>query len=89
MSLPDLNLLITLDVLLTEGNVTRAALRLRLSPSAMSRSLARLLKQRVIHYWCALDAVLCLPPERLNCAKRSASSWWMRKPSCGLKGHLS
>lgn len=44
MSLPDLNLLITLDVLLTEGNVTRAALRLRLSPSAMSRSLARLLK---------------------------------------------
>jgi DNA-binding transcriptional LysR family regulator len=42
MSAPDLNLLITLDVLLTEGNVTRAALRLGLSPSAMSRSLARL-----------------------------------------------
>lgn len=42
MPLPDLNLLITLDVLLTEGNVTRAALRLGLSPSAMSRSLARL-----------------------------------------------
>jgi DNA-binding transcriptional LysR family regulator len=42
MSTPDLNLLITLDVLLTEGNVTRAALRLGLSPSAMSRSLARL-----------------------------------------------
>jgi DNA-binding transcriptional LysR family regulator len=42
MSMPDLNLLITLDVLLTEGNVTRAALRLGLSPSAMSRSLARL-----------------------------------------------
>lgn len=40
--MPDLNLLITLDVLLTEGNVTRAALRLGLSPSAMSRSLARL-----------------------------------------------
>ena len=42
MPLPDLNLLIALDVLLTEGNVTRAALRLGLSPSAMSRSLARL-----------------------------------------------
>lgn len=42
MSIPDLNLLITLDALLSEGNVTRAALRLGLSPSAMSRSLARL-----------------------------------------------
>ena len=42
MPIPDLNLLITLDVLLSEGNVTRAALRLGLSPSAMSRSLARL-----------------------------------------------
>lgn len=42
MSKPDLNLLITLDVLLAEGNVARAAQRLRLSPSAMSRALARL-----------------------------------------------
>jgi len=41
-SSPDLNLLITLDVLLTEGSVARAAKRLRLSPSAMSRALARL-----------------------------------------------
>ena len=40
--MPDLNLLITLDVLLTEGSVARAAQRLRLSPSAMSRALARL-----------------------------------------------
>lgn len=39
---PDLNLLLTLDVLLTEGNVARAAKRLHLSPSAMSRALARL-----------------------------------------------
>jgi DNA-binding transcriptional LysR family regulator len=39
---PDLNLLVTLDVLLTEGSVGRAAQRLRLSPSAMSRALARL-----------------------------------------------
>ena len=42
MALPDLNLLVTLDVLLTEGSVAHAAKRLRLSPSAMSRQLARL-----------------------------------------------
>lgn len=39
---PDLNLLIALDVLLAEGTVAGAARRLRLSPSAMSRTLARL-----------------------------------------------
>ena len=44
MSTPDLNLLITLNVLLAEGSVARAARRLRLSPSAMSRALARLRK---------------------------------------------
>ena len=44
MNRPDLNLLITLDVLLAEGNVARAAERLQLSPSAMSRALARLRK---------------------------------------------
>jgi len=42
MSDPDLNLLLTLDALLAEGSVAGAARRLRLSPSAMSRSLARL-----------------------------------------------
>ena len=42
MSHPDLNLLVTLDVLLAEGSVARAGRRLRLSPSAMSRALARL-----------------------------------------------
>jgi len=42
MSMPDLNLLVTLDVLLAERSVARAAKRLRLSPSAMSRALARL-----------------------------------------------
>lgn len=44
MSRPDLNLLVTLDALLSEGSVARAARRLRLSPSAMSRALARLRK---------------------------------------------
>jgi DNA-binding transcriptional LysR family regulator len=42
MSTPDLNLLIALDVLLAEGSVARAARRLQLSASAMSRTLARL-----------------------------------------------
>ena len=42
MARPDLNLLFTLDVLLAECSVAHAARRLRLSPSAMSRSLARL-----------------------------------------------
>ncbi|MEO8275039.1 MAG: LysR family transcriptional regulator [Thermoanaerobaculia bacterium] len=42
MSTPDLNLLRTLAVLLSEGSVAKAGRRLRLSPSAMSRSLARL-----------------------------------------------
>ena len=42
MTRPDLNLLVVLDVLLAEGSVARAARRLRLSPSAMSRALGRL-----------------------------------------------
>jgi DNA-binding transcriptional LysR family regulator len=41
MGTPDLNLLIALDVLLAEESVSRAADRLRLSPSAMSRTLSR------------------------------------------------
>jgi DNA-binding transcriptional LysR family regulator len=42
MTKPDLNLLFTLDALLAESSVAGAAKRLRLSPSAMSRALARL-----------------------------------------------
>ena len=42
MSIPDLNLLLTLDALLAEGSVAGAARRLQLSPSAMSRALTRL-----------------------------------------------
>jgi DNA-binding transcriptional LysR family regulator len=42
MTAPDFNLLVTLDAVLAEGSVARAARRLRLSPSAMSRALARL-----------------------------------------------
>ena len=42
MPMPDFNLLLALDELLAEGSVARAARRLHLSPSAMSRTLARL-----------------------------------------------
>jgi DNA-binding transcriptional LysR family regulator len=42
MSTPDLNLLVTMNAVLAEGSVARAARRLQLSPSAMSRALARL-----------------------------------------------
>jgi DNA-binding transcriptional LysR family regulator len=41
MPTPDLNLLFTLNAVLSEGSVVRAAHRLQLSPSAMSRALAR------------------------------------------------
>lgn len=41
MALPDLNLLVVLDALLSEGSVAGAARRLQLSPSAMSRALGR------------------------------------------------
>lgn len=44
MPRPDLNLLVTLDAVLAEGSVVGAARRLRLSPSAMSRAVARLRK---------------------------------------------
>lgn len=42
MSTPDLNLLFTLDALLQQGSVAGAGRKLGLSPSAMSRALARL-----------------------------------------------
>ena len=52
MTTPDLNLLITLDALLAAGSVARAAQRLRLSASAMSRALAQSLGG-------ACDAAFC------------------------------
>jgi DNA-binding transcriptional LysR family regulator len=41
----DLNLLVTFEVLMSEGSVTRAAARLARTPSAISHSLARLREQ--------------------------------------------
>lgn len=45
MAKPDLNLLITMEALLRDGSVTKAARRLQLSPSAMSRAFARLRRE--------------------------------------------
>ncbi|WP_447592554.1 LysR family transcriptional regulator [Aquipseudomonas campi] len=42
MQLPDLNLLVALDILLDEGSVVGAARRMHLSPPAMSRTLTRI-----------------------------------------------
>ncbi len=42
VSAPDLNLLVALDVLLTEGSVAAAAAKMNLSPPAMSRTLSRI-----------------------------------------------
>ncbi|HCJ7344713.1 TPA: LysR family transcriptional regulator, partial [Enterobacter hormaechei subsp. xiangfangensis] len=42
MTDPDFNLLIALDILLSEASVAGAARRLNLSTSAMSRTLSRL-----------------------------------------------
>jgi hypothetical protein len=66
MSLPDLNLLVTLDVLLVEGSVARAARRLRLSPSAMSRALARLRETMGDPLLVSLSGILCLRHSMTN-----------------------
>ncbi|WP_342615960.1 LysR family transcriptional regulator, partial [Pseudomonas aeruginosa] len=42
MHLPDMNLLVALNVLLEEGSVVGAARRMHLSPPAMSRTLSRI-----------------------------------------------
>ncbi len=42
MQLPDMNLLVALDILLDEGSVVGAAQRMNLSPAAMSRTLGRI-----------------------------------------------
>ncbi|MEG2962679.1 MAG: LysR family transcriptional regulator, partial [Janthinobacterium sp.] len=42
MKLPDLNLLVALDILLEEGSAVAAARRMNLSAPAMSRTLARI-----------------------------------------------
>ena len=74
MATPDLNLLVTLDVLLAEGSVARAAQRLRLSPSAMSRALARLREATGDPLLVRAGAVLFPHRGRSNSASGSVSS---------------
>lgn len=78
MSTPDFNLLVTLDVLLAEGSVARAAQRLRLSPSAMSRALARLRETTGDPLLVRAGRGLVPTPRVWRCANRSAS--WCRTP---------
>ncbi len=85
MPTPDLNLLVTLDVLLAEGSVARAAHRLRLSPSAMSRRWRDCARRRAIRCWSGPDAASFPPPERLNSASRSVSSCRMRQRFYALR----
>jgi DNA-binding transcriptional LysR family regulator len=63
--MPDLNLLVTLDVLLSEGSVAGAARRLHLSPSAMSRARAIELRAQVGALVDGANAVL-RPTEKLD-----------------------
>ena len=74
MPRPDLNLLVTLDVLLAEGSVARAAERLRLSPSAMSRALSRLRRRRAIRSWSGPAAALFPRHARSSFARGSVNS---------------
>ncbi len=82
MNTPDFNLLLTLDALLDEGSVAGAARRLSLSPSAMSRALARLRETTGIRYWCGRVGVWCPRRGPWSCALRSASWCRMRTPCC-------
>ena len=65
----DLNLLVALDALLTERNVTRAGNRLNLSQSAMSGALARLR-----HYFHDEKERLALT-RATSCSSRSGVRW--------------
>ena len=49
----DLNLLVALDALLREANVSRAAMRIGLSQPATSHALQRLRDLSAIRCWCA------------------------------------
>jgi len=76
--MPDLNLLITLDVLLAEGSVAAAAKRLRLSPSAMSRALARLRETTGDPLLVRAGRGLWPRPGRWSCVIRSVV--WCKRP---------
>ncbi|WP_332308025.1 helix-turn-helix domain-containing protein [Elstera litoralis] len=84
--MPDFNLLIALDALLAEASVARAAQRLQLSPSAMSRTLTRLREATG-------DPLLVRAGRRLvptaarprPCTSKCANSSRMGKPCCARR----
>ena len=80
---PDLNLLVTLDVLLSEGSVARAAKRLRLSPSAMSRALRDCGRRPAIRCWCGPGEDWCQRRGRWNCVNERVGWYKRSKPCCG------
>ncbi len=81
---PDLNFLFTLEVLLAEGSVVRAARRLRLSPSAMSRSLERLRHATGDPLLVRAVGASWPRPERSSCASPWASWFATAKLPCAL-----
>lgn len=85
MPKPNLNLLVTLDVLLAEGSVARAAKRLRLSPSAMSRALQRLRETTGDPLLVRAGRGLVATPRALDLRETVAGWWRRRKPSCGRR----
>lgn len=68
----DLNLLRTLDVLLSENNVTRAAQRLNLSQPSVSIQLARLREIFADPLLMRVRAACSPPPAPMNFASRCA-----------------
>jgi len=82
---PDFNLLVTLDVLLAEGSVAGAARRLRLSPSAMSRALARLRQTTGDPLLVRAGRGLVPTPRAQELRERSASWCRMPKRCCALR----
>lgn len=72
MPRPDLNLLITLNALLAEGSIVGAAKRLKLSPSAMSRAVARLRKTTGDPLMVRIGRELVPTPRALELRERAA-----------------
>ncbi len=72
MPLPDLNLLLALDVLIDECSVAAAARRMNLSAPAMSRTLAGSAPRWATRCWCVPAAVWRPRPAPCSCASRSA-----------------
>jgi DNA-binding transcriptional LysR family regulator len=80
---PDFNLLLTLNVVLTERSVVRAAQRLQLSPSAMSRALARVRDAVGDPILVKAGRGLVATPRALEIRDRVEQLVQRRRPCCG------